>query len=203
MAETKEEITPSVPLRFGVAGTLVLIFAVLDRITKIAIVDAFNAGVDLAEYHVGNIVGLAYAQNTGAAFSLGEGQGLLFVVFAAVVCVACVVYLAKTPKISLLEAIGMGMLMGGALGNAFDRVAYGYVIDFIKTLFISFPIFNVADIGVTCGVVLAFIGYLFLSPAAREVDATAELNRRDAAKRERKNSKDASKRKKSGDKDVH
>ena len=51
---------------------------------------------------------------------------------------------------------------------------------------IDFPVFNVADIGITLGVVLALFGYMFLSPAAREVDATAELNARDEARAKRK-----------------
>ena len=55
-----------------------------------------------------------------------------------------------------------------------------------STTFIDFPVFNVADIGITVGVVLALIGYMFLSPAAREVDATAELNARDEARAKRK-----------------
>ena len=58
--------------------------------------------------------------------------------------------------------------------------------DFIATTFIDFPVFNVADIGITVGVALALFGYMFLSPAAREVDATAELNARDEARAKRK-----------------
>ena len=80
----------------------------------------------------------------------------------------------------------MAMVAGGAIGNAIDRLAFGFVTDFIATTFIDFPVFNVADIGITLGVVLALFGYMFLSPAAREVDATAELNARDEARAKRK-----------------
>ena len=80
----------------------------------------------------------------------------------------------------------MGMVVGGAIGNAVDRVVYGFVVDFIATEFIDFPVFNIADIGITCGVIIAFAGYLFFSPAAREVDATAELDARDRAAQKRK-----------------
>lgn len=198
-ADLEEEAKqPSVQLRLSVALGLGLFFLVADRVSKYFIQaallpDPFTGDHFTAPFIPG-VLSLCYTQNTGAAFSLGEGQGLLFVVFAAVVIVACIVYLVKTPKISILEATGMGMLMGGAVGNAFDRLVFGYVIDFLKTEFISFPIFNVADIGVTCGVALAFIGYLFLSPASREVDATEELNRRDAEARAKRAAK------KSGDK---
>ena len=78
------------------------------------------------------------------------------------------------------------LVVGGAIGNAIDRLAFGFVTDFIATTSIDFPVFNVAAVGITVGVVLALIGYMFLSPAAREVDATAELNARDEARAKRK-----------------
>ena len=63
---------------------------------------------------------------------------------------------------------------------------YTICLLYTSTTFIDFPVFNVADIGITVGVVLALVGYMFLSPAAREVDATAELNARDEARAKRK-----------------
>ena len=62
----------------------------------------------------------------------------------------------------------MGMVVGGAIGNAIDRLVFGFVTDFFATRFIDFPVFNVADIGITCGVAIAFIGFMFFSLAARE-----------------------------------
>ncbi len=88
-------------------------------------------------------------------------------------------------QVSKLETLGLGLVAGGALGNAIDRLMLGYVVDFIATDFIDsdfidFPVFNVADIGICIGVFFAFVGFMFLSPAAK-VDATAELNARDEA----------------------
>ena len=54
-----------------------------------------------------------------------------------------------------------GVVVAGGLGNAIDRFALGYVVDFIEPVFIDFPVFNVADIGVTCGFVLFFAGMLW------------------------------------------
>ncbi|MFR8956744.1 MAG: signal peptidase II, partial [Collinsella intestinalis] len=97
-------------------------------------------------------------------------------------------YLTRTRQVSKLETLGLGLVAGGALGNAIDRLMLGYVVDFIATDFIDFPVFNVADIGICVGVFFAFVGFMFLSPAAK-VDATAELNARDeaaAARREKR-----------------
>ena len=52
------------------------------------------------------------------------------------------------------------LLVAGGLGNAFDRFALGYVVDFIEPVFIDFPVFNVADVGVTCGFVLFLVGVI-------------------------------------------
>ena len=57
--------------------------------------------------------------------------------------------------------LGGALIVAGGLGNALDRFTLGYVVDFIDTTFISFPTFNVADIGVTCGFVLFFAGMLW------------------------------------------
>ena len=112
------------------------------------------------------------------------GDALHVTVIPGVIDIA--VYLVRAPQLAHLEVVGMAMVAGGAIGNAIDRLAFGFVTDFIATTFIDFPVFNVADIGITLGVVLALFGYMFLSPAAREVDATAELNARDEARAKRK-----------------
>lgn len=176
----EQKMRPSLGWRVCVAGLLAATFLAVDRVAKVAVLAALRGGVWRTAMLPG-ILRFEFVANTGAAFSLGEGHGLAFVVLAAVVCVACAVYLFRAPAVSRLEVVGMGMVVGGAVGNAIDRVLYGFVVDFIATEFIGFPVFNIADIGITCGVVIAFVGYLFFSPAAREVDATAELNARDSA----------------------
>lgn len=60
----------------------------------------------------------------------------------------------------------MGLVAAGGIGNAIDRFALGYVVDFIQPLFIDFPVFNVADIGVTCGFVLLVLSLLLQRPAS-------------------------------------
>lgn len=131
------------------------------------------------------VLSFRFVANTGAAFSMGEGMGLAFAAFAAVVVVAIVMYLGRTKRVSRVETLGLGLVAGGAVGNAVDRMVLGYVVDFIASDFIDFPVFNVADIGICVGVFLAFIGFMFLSPAAK-VDATSELNARDERAAERR-----------------
>lgn len=162
----------------------------LDRITK-AVVRSTIAVTGENIPVIPEVLSFRFVANIGAAFSMGEGMGDMFAIFAVVVVVAIAVYLCRAPHVSRTETFGLALVAGGAIGNAIDRVLLGYVVDFIATDFISFPVFNVADIGITCGVALAFFGFMFLSPASK-VDATAELNardERDAARRAERRAK--------------
>lgn len=173
-------MTPPLRWRLGVAGGVALVVLLLDQLTKLAVRavgDALHVTV------IPGVIDFMFVRNIGAAFSMGEGHGVAFALLALAVIVAIAVYLLRTPQLARLEVVGMAMFVGGAIGNAIDRLAFGFVTDFIATTFIDFP---VSDIGITVGVVLALIGYMFLSPAAREVDATAELNARDEARAKRK-----------------
>lgn len=160
-------LVPTLAWRLVVAGVMALSFLVVDQVSKELVRRAVMAGSFNVEL-VPGILGLEFVANRGAAFGLGEGMGLAFVLLAVAVTVFVLVYLWRAPKISRLEVLGMGMVVGGAVGNAIDRVVFGFVTDFFATRFIDFPVFNVADIGITCGVAIAFIGFLFFSPAARE-----------------------------------
>ncbi len=99
--------------------------------------------------------------NTGAAWGMFGDMTLVLGVVAVVVCVLLTLYLfAFDPNASAVTAFGCALVCAGGIGNALDRFTLGYVVDFIEPVFIDFPVFNVADIGVTCGVVLFLVGLL-------------------------------------------
>lgn len=168
--------TPSLAWRMGVAAVLAVTFVALDQIAKSVVRAAVLAGL-LPQTVIPGVLDITFVANDGVAFGLASGYGYTFVVLAAVVAVGTVVYLLRAPLLSRLEVVGLGMLVGGAVGNAIDRVVHGYVTDFIAATFINFPVFNIADIGITVGVVLAFIGFLFLSPANADARRRAEEDR--------------------------
>ena len=99
---------------------------------------------------------LHYLENRGAAFGIMQGQQVFFLVIALVVLLA-VVYLfckmSKDAKFVPLRLIAIAVL-AGAWGNMIDRVRLGYVVDFFYFKLINFPIFNVADIYVSVGMVI-------------------------------------------------
>ncbi len=98
---------------------------------------------------------ISHVTNTGAAFGLFPDRGMLFVLIAVVVIIAIAGYYRFLPTALILVRVSLGLQLGGALGNLFDRLHYGYVVDFIDFKF--WPVFNVADASIVVGVlILAF-----------------------------------------------
>lgn len=106
------------------------------------------------------LIGWRYAQNTGAAFSFLRNAGALLWIPTALIIAAAFIWLVRHPRCGGWLRTGLTLLVAGGMGNLYDRVAYGYVIDFIEVLFVRFAIFNVADMAVVCGVGCMMIGIL-------------------------------------------
>ena len=109
------------------------------------------------------------AYNYGAAFSFladaGGWQKWFFSGLALLMSLFLIIYLLKAPRKATLLSLGLAMVLGGALGNLIDRLLHGHVIDFIHVHYADvwhYPIFNIADIGISIGVLLIVIDMLFL-----------------------------------------
>ena len=143
-----------------VFGCIVLAWFAFDALTK----SYFNGSYEPGQAVTGPIAGIVrfrLVHNTGMAWGMFDDSTFLLGVLSLVVCAALAAYLfALSPRASLLEAIGISLVVAGGLGNAVDRFLLGYVVDFIEPTFIDFPVFNIADIGVTCGFVLFLAGIL-------------------------------------------
>ena len=106
---------------------------------------------------------LTYVRNTGAAFSFlahaGGWQRWFFIGLSMVASVAIAFWIKRLPKGRVWEAAAWSLVLGGALGNLIDRIAYGYVIDFLDAFYQNwhFPAFNVADSAITVGVAILLV----------------------------------------------
>ena len=108
-----------------------------------------------------SLIDFTYVQNTGAAFGMFSGKMNILAIISFAFCIGVIIYwIIKKPKDKLL-CISLSMIFAGALGNGIDRLSLGFVVDFIKTTFIDFPVFNIADIGITIGVTLLAIYLTF------------------------------------------
>ena len=106
-----------------------------------------------------NLFYITYVKNTGAAFSIFRNNTLFLVILSVFVIGLLFYYLNKKDYISKIESISYGLILGGAVGNLFDRVIYGYVIDFIDICIFGYdyPVFNIADMAIVFGVILVII----------------------------------------------
>lgn len=129
---------------------------------------------------------ITLVKNAGAAFGLFQG-GRFFFIIASVVAIAFIVYVAvRLPRDELFRRILLGMILGGAVGNLIDRVYAGEVIDFVDMGFgvHRWPVFNVADMGVSIGATILLV-YLLRNPhhRAEEQQPTTTVTAEDRSSR--------------------
>ena len=130
-----------------------------DQFTKILTVA--NIGLYQDVEFIPGVLGLTYVQNTGAAFSSFRGMQWLFLLVFAVFTVGVVwEFIKKKMPFTTFERWCIAAIYAGGLGNMIDRLRLGYVVDMVKTEFMNFPVFNVADCFITCGCVL-LLAHLF------------------------------------------
>ena len=128
-------------------------------------------------YDLGPIA-LMLVHNSGAAFGMGQGGGMLFVAMAAIIVIAIVVWIVLAKQTRTLEIVSLGLIAAGGIGNCIDRLTTGYVVDFIQFTFVDFPVFNIADMCITIGVVLLFV--TMFSHIHADEKAAARQARREA-----------------------
>lgn len=139
----------------GLSALIIL----LDQSSKMWISDHFAFGESL---RVLDVFDLVLAHNTGAAFSfLSDAGGMQRWLFSsiAVVASAWIVWLLRRHSAQTLFALALSLILGGALGNLIDRIAYGHVVDFLHFHWDEhyFPAFNIADSAITCGAFLLIL----------------------------------------------
>ena len=114
------------------------------------------------------LVELLYIQNTGAGFSLLTGHTWLLTLFTSLLMAGIAVLLVKKAFPHPLAMWTLTVILGGGLGNLIDRVRLGYVVDMFNFQFMSYPVFNVADILVVCGTIGFAAYYLLLHDRERK-----------------------------------
>ncbi len=105
------------------------------------------------EYGIKGLMSFLYVENRGAAFGIFQGKAffLILVPILSIFLLQYMMYLNHKEEKSRLLHYALILIMAGAIGNLIDRIARGYVIDFIQLEFIDFPVFNLADCYVNIG----------------------------------------------------
>ena len=135
---------------------IALVFFIIDLISKQIITHALelNKSIKLID----NFFYLTYTHNEGAAWSILKDQRILLLILTVIVLFVINKILNKE-ELDKIETLSYGMIVGGIVGNFFDRLVYGYVIDFLDfNLFgYNYPIFNLADSFIVIGIIILII----------------------------------------------
>jgi len=152
---------------------------VLDFVTKQLADNLLSYGVPK---YVLPVFDLTLLYNKGAAFSFlataGGWQRWFFAVIAIGVSAFLVQWLRRTPRTQWWMGLALSLVLGGALGNLYDRVVYGYVIDFLSFHYAGyyFPAFNLADTAITLGAII-LIGDMLLNSQDKDDAEKSDANK--------------------------
>ncbi|MCX8640624.1 signal peptidase II [Gilliamella sp. B3172] len=135
---------------------LAIVVFIIDIASKFYILDRFELfeTVNLLPFF-----SITYVRNIGAAFSIFEGQRVMLAAIALVISAVIVYMLYRNNRSQKLENLSLSMILGGALGNLFDRLYHGFVVDFLDVNFGNwhYPTFNIADCAICVGIGLFII----------------------------------------------
>lgn len=134
----------------NLAYTSAVMVLVLDQLSKALAVANLPLGSSSA--FLPGLLSLQLVRNSGAAFSLFSGNPQLLGLVSLLVSIAVAVWIQKQGRMTLTRSLGVGLLLGGALGNGLDRWRLGYVVDFLALVPVSFPVFNLADVAINLAV---------------------------------------------------
>ena len=140
-------------------GLVVIVVLFLDRWTKWLVVTRMFLNQTILV--IDGFFNITYVRNTGVAFGIldpvqSSVKSSVLLVLTVAAVTAVIVYSWRTPVSRKLLQVGLSLILAGALGNLYDRLNYGFVVDFIEVYFRNFrwPSFNIADSAITTGVAL-------------------------------------------------
>jgi len=138
----------------------------IDQITKIITLKQLApiGSVTIIE----NFLSFTYVENRGAAFGIMQNSRIFFLIFTVILIGAIIYYTIKTKQNSKFYLISTSLIIAGGIGNFIDRLFRGYVVDMIEVTFISYPVFNFADICIVIGAILFCVYMLFSKPENTE-----------------------------------
>jgi len=132
---------------------LAALITAADQIVKVLIRTGMKTGASFDV--IPGLLSITHVENRGAAFGMLEGQSAVLLVIPVVIIVLILVFAARS-DLGTIEKVSLSMIAAGGVGNLIDRLLFGQVTDMISVSFFP-PVFNVADIAVTCGVALLII----------------------------------------------
>ncbi|MCC4485988.1 signal peptidase II [Limosilactobacillus reuteri] len=138
----------------GIAIVIILILTICDQLLKSWVASSIVLGG--SKQLIPGFIELTNLRNSGAAWSIFEGQQTFFTIIT-IIAIIVIGYFIWQYRKNIPMLIGLSLIMAGTIGNFIDRLRQGYVVDMFETTFINFPIFNIADMCLTIGVIWLII----------------------------------------------
>lgn len=137
-------------------GIISLIVIIIDRILKVLVTNNFVLNV--RNKIIDGFFYITNCHNEGAAFSLFSGN-VLFLIFITLIVLFLIYRTINKENVNKIGILAYGLLLGGILGNLYDRIFYGYVIDYLDFVIFkfNFAIFNLADAAIVIGAILLIV----------------------------------------------
>lgn len=132
---------------------LIALFIIIDQVTKY-----WACGLVQSKVVINGLLNFTYVENRGAVFGFMQGSNYIMAILSVIICISLIIYLAKLIKDGKAPNIGFYMVIAGGISNIIDRIARGYVVDFIDTPFIA--TFNIADMLIVLGVFFIVLSQL-------------------------------------------
>ena len=139
---------------------LSFVAAIVDQLTKLIVVSNLKPVSEVVL--IPGLLSFSYVENKGAAFGILSDARWVFILFTIIIIIALLFFIVKKNISSKLFITSAVLIIGGGIGNLYDRILLGYVVDFIKVSFFP-PVFNFADCCVTVGAALMVVYLLFFS----------------------------------------
>ncbi|KAB8139152.1 signal peptidase II [Gracilibacillus oryzae] len=134
---------------------IAVIVLILDQLWKSAIVKWMEVGQTIPLWE--GVFHITSLRNKGAAFGILQGQRWFFIIVTLIVVLGIIYYLQTEGRKNRRISFALSLLLGGALGNFFDRLIRGEVVDSLDFRLIDYPIFNLADVFIVSGVALMIL----------------------------------------------
>lgn len=170
-------------MKFWILGILTPAIILFDQITKQMVIDRFQLGESIVI--IPSYFNFTYIRNTGAAFGIlataDPAFRVPFFIIVPMIALAAIFAIFRSlSKNDVRNSLALALVVGGAIGNLIDRVAYGYVIDFLDFHWryrAHFPAFNIADSAICVGVGMLMVDIIFRKEELSEADINASTSR--------------------------
>ncbi len=139
---------------------VIVIIPILAEVIRYFVVA--NLKPDGVVHAVPSILDFVYSENRGVAFGMFQDGTVFFAITTSIVIIVAAIFLVKNYKKSKLFTVALSLIIGGGLGNLYERIVHGYVVDYLRLSFFP-PICNFADYCITAGTVCLLVYLIFFS----------------------------------------